>query len=594
MRTILAFMQKSYTKQTFKIYWQHLKKYKGFLYLTLFSVLIGSSSFVVAPLYYKKFFDILSANLSVGLKVSALISVLWHLAIYYFFGWAGWRVASFIASYFESRCIKDLHQSCFNYLHRHSVSFFHNNFVGSLVKKVNRFPSSFLGLIDLILFDVSTLAINTLFIIVILFYKNWQIGLGLLIWIIVYSIVNYSFSIYKLKFDIKRNEADSRVTAVLADTITNHQNVKLFNGYAREKTNFAGVLEGWRSLRQFTWDISNYFEAFQSFSMIATELAVFYIAINLWQRGLVTIGDFVLLQVYLINIFHRFWDFGRLIRRYYEHISDAAEMTEIFETPHQIKDVHAAKQLEVLHGGIIFDNVVFCYNSTRVIFNKLNLEIKAGERVALVGPSGSGKSTIINLLLRNYDLAAGKIIIDGQKISQVKLESLWQNVSMVPQDPILFHRSLMENIRYGRPEATDEEVIEAARLAYAHDFISQFPDGYKTFVGERGVKLSGGERQRIAIARAILKNAPILALDEATSSLDSESEQLIQQALDELMKKKTVIVIAHRLSTIMKMDRIIVLQEGKIIESGPHSELLKNKTGLYARLWQRQVCGFIG
>jgi len=486
-----------------------------------------------------------------------------------------------------------LYQTCFSYLHRHSVSFFNNNFVGSLVKKINRFPSSFLGLTDLLLFDVISLFVNTVFIIVVLFYKNWQIGLGLLIWISIYASLNYFFSLYKIKFDLKRNEADSKVTAVLADTITNHQNVKLFNGTKRENHFFSSVLEKWRFLRQFTWDISNFFESFQSFSMFVCELAIFYIAVKLWEKGLVTIGDFVLLQVYLINIFHRFWDFGRLVRRYYEHLADANEMTEILQIPHQIKNSYTAKELVIKRSDIQFKDVFFGYNKTRMIFKNFNLKINAGERVALVGSSGAGKSSLINMLLRNYDLFGGYILIDNQKTSSITLESLWQSISLVPQDPILFHRTLMENIRYSLPEAADKEVIAAAKLAGAHEFISCFPEGYETLVGERGVKLSGGERQRIAIARAMLKNAPILILDEATSSLDSESEYLIQEALDKLMKNKTVIVIAHRLSTIIKMDRIIVLENGSIIEEGAHVDLLKQKDGLYARLWQRQVGGFI-
>ena len=555
--------------------------------------MLGSAGFVIAPLYYKDFFDVLSGGLAMASKAHALVGILWKLLLVYSVGWAGWRVVSFTTSYLESRGMADLYNTCFAYLHRHSVNFFNNNFVGSLVKKINRFPNSFLGLTDMFFFEILTLAVNTLFITAILFYKNWQIGLAVIIWITVYVFLNYKFSLYKLKFDVKRNEADSRVTGFLADTITNHQNVKLFNGYAKEKTDFGKTIEGWRYLRQFTWDIASLFESFQSFSMILTELIVFYIAIRLWQRGLVTVGDFVLLQVYLINVFHRFWDFGRLIRHYYEFISDAQEMMEIFETPHQIQDTLSAKALNVPNGAIDFKDVVFSYSGTRKIFNKLNLAIDPKKRLALVGPSGAGKSSIVNLLLRNYDIDSGSIKIDDQKISQVTLESLWKNVALVPQDPILFHRTLMENIRYGRHEATDEEVIEAARLAHCDEFIANFTEGYQTYVGERGVKLSGGERQRIAIARAILKNAPILILDEATSSLDSESEHLIQEALNVLMKDKTVIVIAHRLSTIIKSDRIIVIDEGRVAEDGSHSELVKQK-GLYASLWQRQVCGFIG
>jgi len=286
-------------------------------------------------------------------------------------------------------------------------------------------------------------------------------------------------------------------------------------------------------------------------------------------------------------------NFGKIIRHTYENLADAEEMTKIFNTPHEIQDAPRAKKLKVVKGKIEFREVSFYYNKTRKVFEKFNLLIKGCQRVALIGPSGAGKTTVIKLLLRNHDVFGGKILIDGQDISKVTQESLWQNISLVPQDPILFHRSLMENIRYGKFDATDEEVIEASKLAHCHEFINDLPEKYNTFVGERGIKLSGGERQRVAIARAILRNAPILILDEATSSLDSHSESLIQDALDKLMKDKTVIVIAHRLSTIVKMDRIVFIDNGEIIEDGTHQQLIEIKNGHYRKLWELQAGGFI-
>ena len=273
--------------------------------------------------------------------------------------------------------------------------------------------------------------------------------------------------------------------------------------------------------------------------------------------------------------------------------AEADQMTAILETPHEIQDVIGAETLRVTRGQIEFHGVNFFYHQTRQVINNFTLTIKPKEKLAIIGPSGAGKSTIVKLLLRVHDVASGKILIDGQKVTRVTQESLWQMTSMVPQDPILFHRSLMENIRYGKPEATDDEVIEASQRAHCHEFITSFPDGYETMVGERGVKLSGGERQRVAIARAILRDAPILLMDEATSSLDSNSEHLIQDALSTLMQGKTVIVIAHRLSTIMKMDRIIVMDSGRIVEEGNHHDLLRMDKGLYKKLWQMQAGGFI-
>lgn len=322
-------------------------------------------------------------------------------------------------------------------------------------------------------------------------------------------------------------------------------------------------------------------------------MALFFFAIQLWKNWELTLGDFVLIQTFLIQIINHIWDFGRMIRSIYENLAEAEEMTEILDTPIEIQDVKGAKALEVTKGKIDFDHVYFHYHKTRPVLKDFSLSLKAQEKVGVVGHSGAGKSTVVRILLRMHDISKGKILIDGQKISQVTQESLWKSVSLVPQEPILFHRTLMENIRYGRPEASDEEVYTASRLAHCHEFIEQLPEKYNTFVGERGIKLSGGERQRVAIARAILCNSPILVLDEATSSLDSESEKFIQEALDELMKNKTVIVIAHRLSTIMKMDRIIVMDQGKVVETGSHKELLRKKTGMYKQLWDLQVGGFI-
>ncbi|MBU0576939.1 ATP-binding cassette domain-containing protein [Patescibacteria group bacterium] len=341
------------------------------------------------------------------------------------------------------------------------------------------------------------------------------------------------------------------------------------------------------------WNIGQIADSVQGLMMIGLEFAVFYIAIKAWQQGLFTIGDFVWIQTYLIEIFLSIWRFGRTVRDVYRNLADAEEMTEVLHTEHEIRDPKSEKQLSVVRGQIQFQDVTFGYDESSNVIDDLSFKIKSGQKVALVGPSGGGKTTITKLLLRLFDIQKGKILVDGQDIKKVTQDSLRSQISLVPQDPILFHRTLMENIRYGRRDASDKEVIAAAKLANCHDFIMSFPKKYDTFVGERGIKLSGGERQRVAIARAILANAPILILDEATSSLDSASEALIQGALENLVKDKTTLVIAHRLSTIMKMDRIIVFQGGKIVEDGSHADLVHYKTGLYKKLWDLQVGGYL-
>ena len=300
----------------------------------------------------------------------------------------------------------------------------------------------------------------------------------------------------------------------------------------------------------------------------------------------------VLIQSYLVRLVENLWSFASIVRTFYDSFADAQEMALVLNTPYEVEDKTNAI-LNNTKGTVSFENVTYIYdkNNTKV-FDNFSLIIKAGQKVAIVGSSGAGKSTFVNLLMRLFNLNSGKILIDGIDISSISQKNLREQISFVPQDPVLFHRSLMENIRYGRRDATDEEVKKAATLARCDDFIGRLPLGFDTFVGERGIKLSGGERQRVAIARAILKNSPILVLDEATSALDSESELLIQDALHNLIKDKTTIVIAHRLSTIREMDRIVVISNGKIVEEGTHNELILRAGGEYKKLWNIQALGF--
>lgn len=571
-----------------KIYANYTKKYKASLFLVLIAIPIASLSDVIAPLYYKKFFDELIGEGDINKLTGFLFSVLFV----YFIGWIFWRIATFFASYLESKVMSDLSNKTFSVIHKHSVNFFNNNFVGSLVKKANKFVNSYEGMLDLILFEFFPLITTFIASEIVLFRKSIFLALVIIFWLIIYSVINILFSFYKLKHDIKRTVKDSEITGILADTMTNQINVKLFNAYKRENIDFQNKNQELHKLRIFSWNLGNTAEGVQGALMITLEVGLFFVALKLWKQNIITIGDFVLIQAYVLNIFQRIWRLGRMIRRFYEYSSDAKEMVEILDTPYEIQDSKNAKELNIIRGKIDFQNISFNYNQTRNIIHNFDLSIKGKEKIAIIGPSGAGKSTIVNLLLRNYDIDRGSILIDDQKIDKMTLDSLWQNISFVPQDTILFHRTLAENIKYGNESASNEDIIKASKLAYCEEFIENFQDKYETYVGERGIKLSGGERQRIAIARAIIKNAPILVLDEATSSLDSNSEELIQKALNVLMENKTVIVIAHRLSTIMKMDRIIVMENGQIIEQGTHKELI-NIDGLYKKLWNKQIGGFI-
>lgn len=579
---------KAETKKTIRIFWNFSKRRSLLLVVLLVSIIIATSFEIYGPLLYKRFIDQLVEQAS----KDALVQTVVLIAVVSILQWLVKRVRDFSMNYFQPKIMADLASYCYDYLLQHSFNFFNNNFTGSLVRRVGRFVRAYEDITDPLLMSLLPTVIRISAIVYILYTRSWLLGIILGSWCIVYIVFNYFFTKIKLKYDLERAAIDSEATGHLADTISNNLNIKLFNGLSRESATYNKLIQRQAKLRIFGWNLGGAVEAVQSFLFIVLEVALLYVMISYWQRGLLTIGDFALVQAYIGQIFGRLWDLGRVIRKLYESFAEANEMTVILDQAHEIQDMPGARGLKVGAGKIDFNSVGFSYHETRSIFKNLSLSISPGERVAIVGPSGGGKTTITKLLLRFIDLKAGSISIDGQDIASVTQDSLRKAISYVPQEPILFHRTLMENIRYSKPSASKDDVIRAAKLANCHEFISKLPEGYDTFVGERGVKLSGGERQRVAIARAILKNAPILMLDEATSSLDSESEQLIQGALKNLMHGKTTIVIAHRLSTIMQMDRIIVLEKGKITEQGKHDELIKARQGTYQKLWGIQAGSF--
>lgn len=577
-----------------RTFWNATRSYTGFLFALVASVAAANVVEVITPLYYKRFFDTVIDATDKAAVGDALVSV-----IFIIFGlngiiWLGYRIASFVENRFLTDVSALLRQQAFDYLLRHSYSFFSNNFTGSLVQRVNRLARAFDRLIDKVVWNIIPLFIKIVGIGVVLYLFKPIVAALMLGWAFVFLLFNYLVSLWKLKYDIRTAEADSRTTGVLADAITNHHSIQLFTQTQNESIFFKHVTGIQAAAHKTSLDISAFVEAGQAALIFTIEFFVFYIAIGYWTENIITVGFFVLLQAYILGLTHRLWEFSRVVRDIYESYADAKEMVEIMLLPHEIKDRRNAARLSVSNGVIVFKDISFSFNQTRSVLVHFDLSIAAGEKIALVGPSGAGKSTIVKLLLRLHEPSKGIITVDGADIKGITLNSLRKNIALVPQDTLLFHRTLMENIRYGRENATDEEVKQAATLAHCDEFVDKLPAGFQTFVGERGIKLSGGERQRVAIARALLKNAPILVLDEATSSLDSHSEMLIQDALDTLMKGKTVVVIAHRLSTIRKMDRIVVLREGQIVEHGNHDTLLAKEEGLYKKLWTLQAGGFIG
>lgn len=584
---------KERTKETIGYYWQASKKYKTTGLVMFFSLFFASILELCKPILYKHFFDQLTSSAPRAEVFSSLVSILIFIALIQLSVWFLRRVNNFVANYFESKVMADLSSLCFSVLHRQSFSFFNNNFIGAITKKAKWFVSAYEGITDRLIWNLTPLFVGIVFVLTVLARVNIWLGVGLFVWLLVFLSVNYIFVKFKLKHDLAKNELETQSTALLSDTVTNNANVKLFNGYQREVDNYAEMNNKLHLARRFAWDMSAVFDGIQTFLMISLELGIMFYALVLWQKGSFSLGTFVMIQSYLGTIMNHIWSFGNVIRATYQNLADAEEMTEILSKPLEIIDAPGAQELRVKSGLIEFSNVDFSYLDGQFILKNFNLKIKTKERLAIIGPSGAGKTTVVKTLFRMHDIKSGKITIDSQDISRVTQESLWQNVSLVPQDPILFHRTLKENIAYGRPGATDKQIIMAAKAANCHDFIIKQEKGYDTYVGERGVKLSGGERQRIAIARAILRNAPILVLDEATSSLDSESESLIQGALDNLMKNKTVIVIAHRLSTIKRMDRIVVVDNGQVVEEGTHQDLALKDGSIYGKLWQLQAGGFV-
>lgn len=574
-------------------YWREMRRNRLLVVFSLVGMAIATATSLVYPLFYKQFFDLLASGMNPSSIFSNLVTILVVMLVVHGVETVLIRLSGWGDAELQARVMANLRERSLESLLTHSYSFFANSFTGALVQKVNRLQRSFERFWDAVFYGFFPLTIRIVGSIYFIVRENAMIGLIMIAWTFLFIMFNVLFSLHKLKFDTIRAKLDSRVTGVLADTLTNSIPIKLFTGQKVEQERFHDIVGAHKKSVLISWRLGVVSDTVQNVLFVLLEFFLFYIALFAWKDGALTVGGFVLVQGFFLQLNGRLWDIGRRIRDTYEAIADSKEMVEIMNTPSGVRDASDAKVLDVKKGKIQFQNVLFMYPNNRPVINRLSFTIQAGERVALVGTSGAGKSTIISLLLRFYDINDGSILIDGRNIAKVTQDSLRENISFVPQEPILFHRTLLENIRYGRRSATDEEVVKAATLAHCDKFIGGLAQGYGTLVGERGIKLSGGERQRIAIARAILKNAPILVLDEATSSLDSYSESLIQEAFAAVMKGKTTIAIAHRLSTIRKMDRIIVLEKGEVKEQGSHADLMRKRSSTYSKLWKLQSGGFL-
>src|SRR3954470_12898225 len=495
---------------------------------------------------------------------------------------------------FTLRIMSDVSRDAFMRVQRFSTDWHANSFAGSTVRKITRGMWALDLLNDTILMALLP-SLAVLLGSMVLLGLHWPslgivIGIGTAVYVPMIVVFSTRYIAPAARIS---NVWDTKVGGTLADALTCNPVVKSFGAEAREDARLALVISRWRTRVRRTWLRYNYTSTAQFSVLLCLRASVIGGALLLWITGHASPGDvtYVLTSYYIIHAYLR--DIGMHINNLQRSVNDMEELVAFHDEAIGIVDVPDAAVIKVRGGRIVFENVTFHYGDHRTpLYNGLSVDIRAGERVGLVGRSGSGKTTFAKLVQRFYDVSGGRILIDGQDIARVTQQSLRSQIAIVQQDPILFHRSLAENIAYGRPGAGMAAIEQAARLANAHDFILRLPKGYGTLVGERGVKLSGGERQRVALARAFLAGAPVLILDEATSSLDSESEGLIQQAMERLMKGRTSIVIAHRLSTVRSLDRILVFDHGEIVEQGTHAVLTARPGGIYRGLFERQATEF--
>lgn len=511
-------------------------------------------------------------------------------ACLWFFVEAFFRIRDFIRANALPKMEAEMRMAMFDHVQRHSPHYFNEHFAGSLSNKVSDMVSQMSSILQNVMIFIPAIASGILGIVIFAELNPFFASI-IGAWIIIHISICIYFAFKVVNYSDEHGEARSQLVGKIVDSFTNNFAVNMFYRFNEEKHRIAKsqAIEKAKN-HQAQYVVAKMFLILSIIFLVAMVILNGLI-IHFWMQSKITSGEAV--QVFYTN-FHVvmiMWFAGDLLPQFFKSIGVANQALSVMNDPQDVVDAPGAIPLKINQGTIVFEDVSFKYGE-KTIFTRKNVHIKGGEKIGLVGYSGAGKSTFINLILRFYPIKEGRILIDGQDIANVTLESLRDQVTLIPQDPVLFHRTLEENIQYGNLNSTQADIKYAARLAHCDEFISKTPHGYLSLVGERGTKLSGGERQRIAIARAMLTQSPILILDEATSSLDSVTEKYIQESLEKVMQNRTTLVIAHRLSTLAQMDRILVFDQGQIVEEGSHAELLA-KRGHYARMWEMQAGGFL-
>jgi ATP-binding cassette, subfamily B, bacterial len=583
----------SSTREWMRFVWQFIRQQRWRFAVILIITLIGPFDQLIWPYILKVGVDVLAryeenrlaAWAALTGPIIGWLSLIFAVELLY-------RTMGFLQARAIPQLEADLRMAMFDHVQHHSPKYFTEKFAGSLANKITDMTTQVSLILQQLNFPTIPAFVVCLGGIVFLWFVNPLFAWIMLAWAAIHLGMCLGFVRRCDVYEQRHGEARSTLLGKIVDSFTNNFTVNLFYRFRQERDyigHFQQVEQQENYHAKFFVEILRSFLSF--FYLIGAGVALNGCMLYLWVHGKISTGQVVQVFTTVWNIVMNLWNVNTSLPMLFQSFGIAKQAYSVMRDPRDLQDVPNATPLITSSGEIVFDDVSFHYGEKKLFENK-HVQIRGGEKVGLVGYTGAGKSTFVNLILRFFPLEKGRILIDGQDISHVSLESLRHSIALIPQEPLLFHRTLRENIHFGRPEASEEELVHAARLAHCDEFIRNLPKGYETTVGERGTKLSGGERQRIAIARAVLADAPILILDEATSALDSVTEKYIQDSLATIMQTRTAIVIAHRLSTLSRMDRILVFDQGKIVEEGTHDALIK-KEGLYARMWKMQAGGFL-